>query len=178
MFGGYREFCKECHLINGRVANASSQSKDAFIYSNDTWKKVDELSPCEDVDFRHVSYATCAKRRKSGNDYEIVIPTFDFSTMKRCTAILDLQTLKWSTLDEDNDRLAISKGTLISVANETRVLYVGGHTEQRKWINTVYELIAYKKWILRPEAILPNDYITGNPHVIPYFPIHLEHCQP
>ena len=173
MFGGYRLLChgpSYWQCLESQINK--TDSREAFIYDNTSWKRVPGLSPCKHP--RYSNYmATCTKRRNLDH-YEVIIPSFDYLAQKRCTAILDLKSLKWSKLRKDVHRSSLYGGVAISVANDTRVLYLGGINANETTLRTVYELVDYE-WVLKPEAELPLP-MSIVPAPISYFPVHSEHC--
>ncbi len=177
MYGGYRKYCAggktftNCSFAEMRKTDSS----EAFVYQNGAWNIIEALSPCRHPDYR-LFYSTCAKRRKN-NGYEIIIPGFDAINKERCTAIFDMETYQWSKLDDDVDRLAVEGGVAVSVANNSRVLYLGGISITLEKLNTVYELVDHERWKLLEDAQLPVSYVEMGPHGS-YFPVHIEHCKP
>ena len=137
--------------------------------------RVPELSPCHHTDHRSAIKATCAMRTLGPNQCEVVIPTFDSLRQKRCTAILNLQTLKWQKLTNDETRIALYGGVTISVPNKSRILYLGGFDENGKKLQTIYELFHYDDWKLMNGVKLPHP-VTSKHSPLDYFPMHLSHC--
>ncbi len=99
------------------------------------------------------------------NQNEIIVPTFDAKTNKPCTAIYDLKSKNWTKVKSDQ-RSNPKGGHLMSFANQTRILYLGGFDENNTKTYTVYELIDDKYWKLWDQKlIMPigNDTIINIP---------------
>ena len=154
---------------------------EAFIYSfkSDHWKPIPQKSPCKRTKYSWslTMRPSCAKRRRSDNNLEIIIPSYDFKTHKRCTAILNTSTYQWYKVQMDDTRLAVDFGVAISAANDARILYLGGIDANKTKLNTVYELIEDKEWVLRPEASLPIGSMTNDLMEMTYFPVDIDNCE-
>ena len=86
-------------------------------------------------------------RKHSKNVNEIVIPTFDTKSKKPCTVIFQVEKSAWKTIISDNRKVTLG-GTVLSIANETRILYLGGFDSDGKKSKTIYELIDDSHWVL------------------------------
>ncbi len=111
-----------------------------------------------------IEYSTkCAIRKTTSNGKEVVVPTFDPIANTPCTAIFDIDSSKWKKVVKD-ERKAIIGGHVMSTANQTTVLYLGGFDSNGVKLNTIYELKEGKLWeAWRVNLPLP----IGNETIIP-----------
>ena len=185
MFGGYdhadcfpgthaytelRQACQTRQLLHSNV------SRTAFILRHGIWKRVPELSPCRYTNYSNTHTTACAMRYSEGNQCEVVIPTYDFVAKKRCTAVLNLQTLKWNKLENDDTRKALYGGYAISVGNYSRVLYLGGFDDGNEKLDSIYELTNNNIWQLWDHAKLPHKGAATFLH-LDFFSMQLDHCR-
>ena len=98
-------------------------------------------------------------------DNTIIVPTYDEEEKKPCTAMFDIHDMKWKRVTLDN-RIGPNGGQLLSIANDSKILYLGGFDQNRNKLNTIFELIEDKYWKLW-SAKLPvpigNDTIITMP---------------
>lgn len=103
---------------------------------------------------------------------EIVIPTYDTKSKKPCTVIFEVEKSGWKTVLVD-DRKTTLGGDVMSFANQSRVLYLGGFDTSGKKLKTVYELIEDKYWDLwTAELVWP----IGNDTIVP-MKVNPDSCQ-
>ncbi len=183
MYGGYSDTsCFTSRLTSVKAACRESQllhlnaSRTAFILRNGSWFRVPDLSPCRYTNHGDAHKATCAMRRLGSSGCEVIIPTFDSVNRKRCTASLDLRTLKWRRLENDVSRKALFGGVALSVANNSRVLYLGGFDEHRRRLKTIHELTSNNVWTLWPDVELPYP-VSSKSAPLDYFSMQMKHCK-
>ena len=172
MFGGWRKVCPSYFPENDACIKEQilldNTSRQGYLYENGSWSAIEELSPC-----RHANYAQnkamCAKR-----SFDIIIPGYDEELKKPCTAIFNLKNKTWRKLEDESGRKSLKAGIAISIANDTRVLYVGGRDKYGLKLNTVYELIGTDYWKEIPEMALMFTVDANDAYG--FFPIHTEYC--
>ncbi len=116
---------------------------------------------------------------KTSSGCQVIIPTYDSVNKKRCTAMLNVETLKWKQVQNDDNRLALYGGHAISVANNTRVLYLGGIDENLNELNTIYEFDGeHEIWKEFQGPKLPVNVTSryAPSKVLSYFPMQTEYC--
>ena len=94
---------------------------------------------------------------------EIIIPLYETLTKKPCTAIYDIKSKQWKKVLSD-ERSNPHGGHLMSFANNTRILYLGGFDENDIKTETVYELIEDKYWKLWDQRLvmpIGNDTVIN-----------------
>ncbi len=143
--------------------------------------------PDENVCFHtDTNFATHCQLRQKDINFEIIIPMFDTLNMKSCTAVFDLTNATWSKI-VSSERFFGFGGHLIrylnnkidpteiikiihqincfSLANQSRILYLGGMTLNGSKTDSIYELIDYT-WTLWPVKLpepIGNDIVTPIP---------------
>ncbi len=176
-YGGYSDpaFCTSDYCLEEQRTSFNA-SRSGFIWRKDQWNKLPD-SPCEHSN--HARYlATCAIK-KSSSGCQVIIPTYDSVNQKRCTAILDIASLTWKEAQNDNNRNALYGGHAISVAENKRVLYLGGLDRNNNELNTIYEFDSeLEAWKIFDGPKLPVNVTsrTAPTEIISYFPMHIEHC--
>ena len=73
--------------------------------------------------------------------------------------------MKWKSVQFDN-RIGPNGGHLLSIANESRILYLGGFDKNGYKLDTIYELIEDKYWKLWPVKLpvpIGNDILITLP---------------
>ena len=99
-----------------------------------TWRVIDSEPDCGSPPPYATTTCTLWK-----NEY-LIVPTFDIGTMKTCTAILSLNTEKWTKLNDDQRHLVVAGGIGKS-QNDSELVYIGGFNYITKQIlKTVYRM--------------------------------------
>ncbi len=97
-------------------------SNKAYLWVNETWFFIPEENPClnkgQDLTFQQ----PCIEMIES-NQTRVVIVTFGNETS--CTSILNLDTFKWSRIDDAETLIPIG-GHLVTSLDKTRVFHLGG----------------------------------------------------
>ena len=179
LFGGYND--SDCFFVRRskclqRQLHHYNISRSGFVLRDNEWIPVPEWSPCRYTNHSDTHKATCAMRQLEGQSHcEVIIPTYDSFNKEPCTAILNMQTLTWTKVESDS-RKALYAGDIISVANNSRILYLGGFNKQKEKLKTIYELTKDNNWKLWKHTELPYKMAT-TAHNLDYFPMQLNHCR-
>ena len=173
IYGGYNDF--------GIISNQTW----TFDLVKSEWHQLNTINrnPCLSVDMSIVVDMECAVVKSKLDDQEwLLVPMFS-NEDGACTAALNFQTLKWykSALDQ---RHGIIGGHIVSMEDNSRLLYLSGRSISGELQRTIFEFINLKTgWIQWSENVLPvafdnatfiqinKDFCsTGEVHFIDYIP--------
>ena len=117
-----------------------------YIYNrkSSVWTYVAGSPSCQSEGWTHAPVTQCALFQ---NSY-VIIPAKNYHDLP-CTDKFNINTLQWEVNQWTDKRVTIAGGTALSIANNTRVLYLGGfvgNTTVRS--NRIYEFDMSYGWKL------------------------------
>ncbi len=151
-------------IFGGQTAvKARSSLAQLYDIKRGEWTFVPDRSPCRKiVPQNHYTPCGLVKTKKETNDtHEIIIPTMN-EMNESCTAILMWPSLNWTRMNDDLRPQPLG-GHVLTFANRTRLLYLGGAANNfEKGLRTIYEyegqVLGWRRWANSLPVPLSDNY--------------------